>query len=106
MYRMHIPAAGEAGGNCTDRGARGLLAGRRARRPRRTRNRDEQPMVRLAHFSDIHVTTKPLGWRSADWFNKRFPAWVNLRLLGRAYRFRHANRVLDALVAELRQRQP
>src|SRR5262245_52685271 len=31
-------------------------------------------------------------------------AWINLRLLGRGYRFRRAERVLTALTAELRQR--
>src|SRR5262249_19954167 len=31
-------------------------------------------------------------------------AWINLRLLGRGYRFRRAERVLSALTAELRDR--
>jgi 3',5'-cyclic AMP phosphodiesterase CpdA len=60
--------------------------------------------VRLAHFSDIHVTAPACVWRRRDWFNKRFSAWVNLRLLGRGYRFRHADRVLGALVEELHRR--
>jgi 3',5'-cyclic AMP phosphodiesterase CpdA len=63
-------------------------------------------MVCLVHFSDIHITTRPLGWRRRDWFNKRFPAWLNLRLLGRAHRFRHADLVLAALARELSQRRP
>src|SRR5438552_4811395 len=62
--------------------------------------------VRLAHFSDIHVTCRPLGWRAEDWFNKRFPAWLNLRVLGRAFRFRQADQVLAALMAELGERRP
>jgi 3',5'-cyclic AMP phosphodiesterase CpdA len=62
--------------------------------------------VRLAHFSDIHVTCRPLGWQSEDWLNKRLPAWFNLRVLGRAFRFRHAEQVLAALMAELRRRRP
>ncbi len=62
--------------------------------------------IRLAHFSDVHITTRPLGWQRADWFNKRLSAWLNLRVLGRAYRFRRAEEVLAALVAELRRRRP
>jgi 3',5'-cyclic AMP phosphodiesterase CpdA len=62
--------------------------------------------VRLLHFSDIHVTCSPLGWRTEDWFNKRLAAWMNLRLLGRAYRFRRAEQVLAALLAELRLHRP
>ena len=49
---------------------------------------DNAAAVRLAHFSDIHVTCRPLGWQREDWFNKRFPAWLNLCVLGRALRFR------------------
>jgi 3',5'-cyclic AMP phosphodiesterase CpdA len=62
--------------------------------------------VRLAHFSDIHVTTEPLGWSRADWFNKRGPGWFNLKWLGRKHRFHDADRVLAALADELRRRRP
>jgi 3',5'-cyclic AMP phosphodiesterase CpdA len=64
------------------------------------------PAVRLAHFSDIHVTARPLGWRAGDYFSKRFTGWLNLALLGRGYRFRGADAVLAALVADLRRRRP
>src|SRR5437867_3469647 len=67
---------------------------------------DNAAAVRLAHFSDIHVTCRPLGWQREDWFNKRFPAWLNLCVLGRALRFRRADQVLAALMIELRQRRP
>jgi 3',5'-cyclic AMP phosphodiesterase CpdA len=63
-------------------------------------------MVRLAHFSDIHITAVPLGWAPRDWFNKRLPGWVNYRWLGRAHRFRAADVVVAALVDDLRRRQP
>lgn len=62
--------------------------------------------VRLAHLSDVHVTARPLGWKRADWLNKRLAAWMNLRLLGRGFRFSRADEVLGCLVAELRQRRP
>jgi len=63
-------------------------------------------MIRLAHLSDIHLTTPALPWRLGDWFTKRFPGWINFRYLGRQLRFRHAEEVLGILVAELRQRGP
>lgn len=62
--------------------------------------------VRLAHLSDIHVTASRLDWRRADWFNKRLAAWFNFRWLGRRFRFRHGDEVLEILMAELRQRRP
>jgi 3',5'-cyclic AMP phosphodiesterase CpdA len=62
--------------------------------------------VRLAHFSDVHITSNPLGWRRGDWFSKRVTGWINLRFLGRRYRFRQADNVLTALVEEWRQRKP
>jgi 3',5'-cyclic AMP phosphodiesterase CpdA len=61
--------------------------------------------VRLAHFSDIHVTTERLGWQRSDWFNKRFPGWLNLKGLGREQRFGDADRVLTAFGEEIRQRR-
>src|SRR5947207_2598537 len=62
--------------------------------------------VCLAHFSDIHLTARPLGWRVADWFSKRVTGWLNLAALGRARRFARADEVVAALVAELRQSPP
>jgi 3',5'-cyclic AMP phosphodiesterase CpdA len=60
--------------------------------------------VRLAHFSDIHLTAKPLGWRVRDAFNKRPTGWANLALLGRGARFKHANDVTAALRHEFSTR--
>jgi 3',5'-cyclic AMP phosphodiesterase CpdA len=62
-------------------------------------------MVRLAHLSDIHITSPTLDWLRADWFNKRLAAWLNFRCLGRARRFRHADHVLGRLVADIESRQ-
>lgn len=64
----------------------------------------DQAPVRLAHFSDIHITQGKPGWRAADVFSKRLPGWINLRLFGRGYRFRHAPKVLEALASELPSR--
>ncbi len=57
-------------------------------------------MIRLAHFSDIHVEARS-RWRLRDCFNKRLTSWLNLRLMGRGRRFRDAERVLAALRVEL-----
>src|SRR5262249_51337572 len=59
-------------------------------------------VVRLAHFSDIHLSTAPLGWQIGDWFSKRLTGWINTHCLSRRWRFRHADRVVEALVVELR----
>jgi 3',5'-cyclic AMP phosphodiesterase CpdA len=60
--------------------------------------------VRLAHFSDVHLTSPNLGWRVRDLLGKRGTGWVNVRLLGRARRFRYANEVVDAMLADFRAR--
>lgn len=62
-------------------------------------------MIRLAHFSDVHLTSPKLGWRIRDLFGKRATGWVNVRLLGRGKRFRFAEQVVDALRAEFRERR-
>jgi 3',5'-cyclic AMP phosphodiesterase CpdA len=62
--------------------------------------------IRLAHLSDIHITARRLGWKRADWFNKRLPGWFNLRCLGRRHRFRLADTALAALSKELHSQRP
>lgn len=62
--------------------------------------------VRLIHFSDVHITAKPLGWRGRDLASKRFTGWMNLALLGRGFRFRYAPNVAQALVREIKERRP
>jgi 3',5'-cyclic AMP phosphodiesterase CpdA len=54
----------------------------------------------------VHITAKPLGWRRGDWFSKRLTGWMNFRLLGRSFRFRKANEVVAALLADLDRRRP
>ncbi len=63
-------------------------------------------MIRLAHFSDVHLTAAPIGWTVTDVLGKRATGWVNVRLLGRGHRFKHADAVADALVADWRERKP
>jgi 3',5'-cyclic AMP phosphodiesterase CpdA len=59
--------------------------------------------IRLAHLSDVHVTARST-WRLRDWMSKRFTSWLNWRVLGRGKTFLHTDRVLAALMAELRER--
>lgn len=61
-------------------------------------------MIRLAHFSDVHLTAQSLGWRVRDLFGKRASGWVNVRVLGRGHRFQHANAVVGALLREFHER--
>lgn len=62
--------------------------------------------LRLAHFSDVHVSAKPLGWRRADYFNKRLTGWANLRFLGRAKHFHDADKVLATLMSDVQREKP
>ncbi len=71
-----------------------------------TLGKSDAPSVRLAHFSDVHVTVPKLDWTRADWFNKRLTGLFNLRWLGRGRRFRMADLVLTELMAELHRRSP
>ncbi|NBO90883.1 MAG: metallophosphoesterase [Planctomycetia bacterium] len=62
-------------------------------------------VLRFAHFSDMHLTSRRYSWRTEDWFNKRLAAWLNLTVAGRGYRFRHAPQTTAAMVRDLRQRR-
>lgn len=61
-------------------------------------------MIRLAHYSDIHLTQHPLGWTVRDLVSKKMPGWVNVKLLGRGRRFRHTPRVAEVLMNDLASR--
>src|SRR5205823_3671493 len=53
----------------------------------------ETTPIRLVHFSDVHVSVRGCVWRREDWMNKRMSAWINLRVLGRGFRFRRTEHV-------------
>jgi 3',5'-cyclic AMP phosphodiesterase CpdA len=68
---------------------------------------DAPTPLRLAHFSDLHLTSsRYASWRLEDWLNKRLAAWLNLRVAGRGYRFRHGETVANALVSDLNEQDP
>jgi 3',5'-cyclic AMP phosphodiesterase CpdA len=60
--------------------------------------------IRLAHFSDVHLSAPRCGWKPRDWFSKRFTSWLNHRALGRAARFALAEEIVAALMDELPRR--
>ena len=65
-----------------------------------------EPVVRLVHFSDVHLTARRLGWRRRDFATKRLTGWVNVKLLGRGRRFKHAPATVAALMRGVRLRSP
>jgi 3',5'-cyclic AMP phosphodiesterase CpdA len=58
-------------------------------------------MIRLAHFSDIHLISPRLEWKLHDWFSKRLTSWFNYRVLGRAVRFAYADEIVPRLVDDM-----
>jgi 3',5'-cyclic AMP phosphodiesterase CpdA len=63
-------------------------------------------MLRLAHLSDIHLFAPTARYRLSDWFNKRLTGWLNLRLLPRGQRFRHAADLLKLLMDDVHRQRP
>jgi 3',5'-cyclic AMP phosphodiesterase CpdA len=61
-------------------------------------------MIRLAHLSDIHVTSRQLEWSPGDWFTKRLSSWVNHRFF-RGHFFARAEEILGRLMDELPARK-
>jgi 3',5'-cyclic AMP phosphodiesterase CpdA len=59
--------------------------------------------LRLAHFSDIHLTARPLRLTFGDWFGKRSTGWVNARL-GRGKHFLGASTIAGILAKDLNTR--
>src|SRR4051812_2713306 len=57
--------------------------------------------LRLAHFSDIHLTAKPLRLAARDWFGKRATGWLNARV-GRGKHFRDASQVAGIMAGAIR----
>jgi 3',5'-cyclic AMP phosphodiesterase CpdA len=59
--------------------------------------------LRLAHFSDIHLTARPLRLALGDWFGKRATGWINARL-GRGRHFLDAPTLARVMATELKTR--
>jgi 3',5'-cyclic AMP phosphodiesterase CpdA len=58
---------------------------------------------RIAHFSDIHLTARPLRLAALDWFGKRATGWLNARV-GRGKLFLDATDVATVMAADIRAR--
>lgn len=61
-------------------------------------------MIRLAHFSDIHLSSALHDWQRVDWFSKRLTSWMNHRLLGRARKFALGEEILARLMDDVVRR--
>ena len=59
-------------------------------------------MLRLLHYSDVHLTARPLGFRWRDVVSKKLLGYVNVHYLGRGHRFKHAPQIVDAMMADVR----
>jgi 3',5'-cyclic AMP phosphodiesterase CpdA len=58
-------------------------------------------MIRLAHFSDVHLISPRLEWKLKDWFSKRLTSWFNYRFRGRALQFAFADDIVPRLMDDL-----
>jgi 3',5'-cyclic AMP phosphodiesterase CpdA len=59
--------------------------------------------IRIAHFSDIHVSARPFGFRFRDFFTKRTTGWMSLRL-HRDRLFKDAATIAAAMMRDIRER--
>jgi len=59
--------------------------------------------LRLAHFSDIHLTARPLRLGALDWFGKRAAGWLNVRI-GRGRHFVDANAIVAKMADNMKGR--
>lgn len=59
--------------------------------------------IRIAHFSDIHVSARPFGFRFRDFFTKRTTGLLSLRL-HRGRLFRDAATIGAAMMRDIRER--
>jgi len=60
----------------------------------------------LVHYSDVHFPGMLRGWRPGDLFSKKLVGWVNVKFFGRGRRFRFANEIVTALLADIRADLP
>jgi 3',5'-cyclic AMP phosphodiesterase CpdA len=63
-------------------------------------------MLRLIHFSDIHLFQSRARWKARDLFSKRVTGYVNSRYMPRSKEFKQAAHVLHRLVEDAYSRQP
>ena len=62
--------------------------------------------IRIAHFTDVHITEDPRRVPRRALFSKRLLGWGNLRFGGRFEAFRNARAVARAFVADLEEVEP
>ena len=57
--------------------------------------------LRIAHFSDIHLTAKSLRLRKRDWLGKRSTGWFNAKM-GRGRHFVDASSIASVMVRDIK----
>jgi len=57
--------------------------------------------LRIAHFSDIHLTAKRLRLRKRDWLGKRSTGWFNAKM-GRGRHFVDASTIAGVMVRDIK----
>ncbi|MBI3823596.1 MAG: metallophosphoesterase [Planctomycetes bacterium] len=60
-------------------------------------------MIRLAHFSDIHLSASGLDWTLRDWFSKRLTSWLNHRFR-RRHKFGLADEIVERMMSDVQER--
>lgn len=63
-------------------------------------------MLRLIHFSDIHLFQPGAKWKARDYFTKRMTGYFNSRFLPRSKKFKQAAEVLQRLVDDAYSKSP
>lgn len=63
-------------------------------------------MIRLVHFSDIHLFQPGARWKTREYFSKRVTGFVNNRFLPRSQHFKQASVVLHRLVEDAYSKSP
>ncbi len=62
--------------------------------------------MRIAHFTDLHLTVPPSRLPPGGFFSKRVLGWMNLRWFGRYRDFEHVPAVAEALARDLEEVSP
>jgi len=70
------------------------------------RSQDGRPPLKIAHFSDIHITAPSSEIALRNLLSKRVLGWINLTLLRRGHHFADGERILGAFIEDIDQVRP
>lgn len=57
--------------------------------------------ISFCHVSDIHINTRKNPWGLKSLFSKSLTGWINLKLLGRGRQFKHTEKIIPAMRADI-----